>query len=256
MTLFETRMPNNLDAPLRIAMWSGPRNISTAMMRSFENRPDCVVVDEPFYGAWLERTGEAHPMANEIIDAMDCDWQSVMADLTGPIPEGAAIWYQKHMTHHLLEDMIQPRWLDKLHHVFLIRDPRAVVASYLAKRDTVSAADIGIPQQTKLFDQLCELNGAAPPVIDSNAFLNDPEGHLRALCEALSIKFDSAMLNWPAGPRDSDGIWASHWYGTVWSSTRFRPPSTSRPELTGSALAVAESCRASYQRLFSYRLRP
>lgn len=236
-------------------MWSGPRNISTAMMRAFENRADCVVEDEPLYGAWLKITGEAHPMADEVIAAMDCDWRSVAETLTGPVPGGAAIWYQKHMTHHLLEEMIEADWLQGLTHVFLIRDPRAVVASYLVKRGTVSPEDIGIPQQARLFDLITELTGQAPPVIDSGAFLSDPEGHLRVLCRALGMPFDPAMLNWPAGPRDSDGEWAPHWYGTVWQSTGFGPAPQQTPELDDEAQAVAEDCQASYQRLFDRRLR-
>ncbi len=237
-------------------MWSGPRNISTAMMRAFENRADCVVADEPLYGAWLKRTGQDHPMADAVIAAMDCDWQRVVQTLSGPIPGGASLWYQKHMTHHLLDDMIDASWLRSLTHVFLIRDPRAVVASYLAKRDTVSAADIGIPQQVKLFDMVCELTGEVPPVIDSGEFLSDPEGHLRELCRRLSVAFDPAMLEWPAGPRASDGVWAPHWYGKVWASTGFGAAPQAAPRLDGKAHAVAEACRDSYERLFALRMRP
>jgi len=237
-------------------MWSGPRNISTAMMRAFENRADCVVADEPLYGAWLKRTGEVHPMADEIIAAMDCDWRSVVTTLTGPVPGKASIWYQKHMTHHLLDDMIQPDWLQALTHVFLIRDPAAVVASYLDKRGIVTAQDIGIPQQSKLFDRIREWTGRVPPIIDSGAFLKDPEGHLRALCRVLAIPFDPSMLCWPAGPRDSDGVWAPHWYEKVQASTGFGPPPTEPPSLTGDALEVAESCRESYRCLFDQRLMP
>jgi hypothetical protein len=249
-------MPSELHTPLRIAMWSGPRNISTAMMRAFENRADCVVADEPLYGAWLKRTGEAHPMADQVIAAMDCDWRSVVTTLTGPVPGGAPIWYQKHMTHHLLDEMIDPDWLSKLTHVFLIRDPAAVVASYLAKRGTVTAEDIGVPQQSKLFDRIRGLTGRAPPVIDSGAFLQDPEGHLRALCRVLAIPFDPSMLRWPAGPRDSDGVWAPHWYQAVRASTGFGSSRDEAPNLSGKALGVAESCREAYRSLFDQRLMP
>ena len=237
-------------------MWSGPRNISTAMMRAFENRTDCVVADEPLYGAWLSATGKPHPMAGTVIAAMDCDWRSVVSRLTGPVPEGAAIWYQKHMTHHLLDEMIQPDWLSQLKHVFLIRDPAAVINSYLAKRDTVTPDDIGIPQQARLFDTIAELSGQPPPVIDSGEFLSDPTAHLRALCRLLSIPFDPAMVSWPAGPRASDGAWAPHWYGAVRASTGFAPPGEAPPALTGQALEVAEACHTSYCRLFDQRLRP
>jgi len=240
----------------RIAMWSGPRNISTAMMRAFENRTDCVVADEPLYGAWLSQTGAPHPMAEDIIAAMDCDWRSVVNDLTGPIPEAASVWYQKHMTHHLLDEMVEADWLGQLEHVFLIRDPAAVVASYLAKRDCVSPEAIGIPQQVRLFELLSEWTGTPPPIIDSGEFLKAPEGHLRALCTALGLSFQSRMLHWPVGPRDSDGPWAAHWYGRVWASTGFGPAPGDPPPLTGQALDVADACQEHYQQLFQQRLLP
>lgn len=242
--------------PLRIAMWSGPRNISTAMMRAFENRPDCAVVDEPLYGAWLKMSGAPHPMREEVIAAMDTDWHSVVADLTGQPPGGKPLWYQKHMTHHILPEMLETGWLSKLKHVFLIRDPRHVVASYLGKRDTVSPQDIGVPQQQAIHDFIVGRVGQEPPVIDSGEFLADPEGHLRALCRRLDIEFLPEMLSWPAGGRESDGVWAPHWYRKVRESTGFGPPPGEPPELEGRAKAVAESCRPLYQQLYSLRLQP
>lgn len=242
--------------PLRIAMWSGPRNISTAMMRAFENRPDCSVADEPLYGAWLEMTGEDHPMRDEVIGAMETDWRKVTETLTGPVPQSRPVWYQKHMTHHLLPEMLQRDWLSKLVHVFLIRDPASVVASYLNKRDSVSAEDIGVPQQWALYRFVTEELGQQPPVIDSGEFLADPEAHLRALCERLGIEFMPEMLAWPPGPRDTDGPWAPHWYQRVWASTGFGPPPSQAPELTGRARDVASCCSATYERLREYRMRP
>lgn len=241
--------------PLRIAMWSGPRNISTAMMRAFENRPDCAVSDEPLYGAWLHLTGEAHPMSDQVIAAMETNWRKVTEALTGPVPSSRPIWYQKHMTHHLLPEMLQRDWLSKLTHVFLIRDPSAVVASYLAKRDTVSAEDIGAPQQWALYRFVTEDLGQNPPIIDSGEFLTDPDAHRRALCEQLGVEFSHNMLTWPAGPRDSDGVWAPHWYQRVWQSTGFEAASDTRPPLDGRAADVAACCQPSYQRLAERRLR-
>lgn len=241
--------------PLRIAMWSGPRNISTAMMRAFENRPDCFVSDEPLYGAWLEMTGEDHPMRDEVISAMETEWRKVTEALTGPVPQSRPLWYQKHMTHHLLPEMMQRDWLSKLVHVFLVRDPAEVVASYLNKRDTVSAEDIGVPQQWALYRFVTEELGQQPPVIDSGEFLADPEAHLRALCERLGIDFRPDMLAWPSGPRDTDGPWAPHWYQRVWESTGFGPPPSQAPELTGRARDVASCCRPVYERLHERRLR-
>jgi len=240
--------------PLRVAMWSGPRNISTAMMRAFENRPDCFVSDEPLYGAWLKMSGEAHPMRDEVIAAMDTDWRSVVETLTGPTPGGAGLWYQKHMTHHILPEMMDTGWLSKLTHVFLIRDPRHVVASYLGKRDTVSPEDIGVPQQHAIHDFIVGRLGQRPPVIDSGDFLANPEGQLRALCERLGIPFRPEMLSWPAGPRESDGVWAPHWYQKVWQSTGFAAPRGDPPRLEGRAAAVAESCLPLYRQLYGQRI--
>src|SRR6056297_2880703 len=242
--------------PLRIAMWSGPRNISTAMMRAFENRPDCDVVDEPLYGAWLESSGESHPMADQIIEAMETDWRKVFGTLAGPVPGSKPIWYQKHMTHHLLPAMLDIEWLGGFTHAFLIRDPRAVVASYLDKRDTVSDEAIGVPQQWALYRFVTEELGQDPPVIDSGEFLADPEAHLRVLCAHLGIEFMPEMLAWPAGPRETDGPWAPHWYQRVRESTGFGPPLSNAPELTGRARDVASCCSATYERLREHRMRP
>ena len=243
------------DEPIHIAMWSGPRNISTAMMRAFENRDDCFVSDEPLYGAWLNETGESHPMADEVIEAMETDWREVVAELTGQVPAGKRVWYQKHMTHHLLPEMLEADWLSKLTHAFLIRDPRAVVASYLHKRDTVSAEDIGVPQQWAIYRFVADELGQDPPVIDSGEFLADPEGHLRALCERLGFPFDKDMLSWPPGPRETDGVWAPHWYQRVWESTGFGPPPGEPPDLDGRARDVAACCRPVYEKLYERRLR-
>jgi hypothetical protein len=242
-------------APIRIAMWSGPRNISTAMMRAFENREDSFVSDEPLYGAWLAATGEPHPMAEAVIEAMETDWRQVVQALTGPVPGDRPVWYQKHMTHHLLPEMLEAGWMSRLRHAFLIRDPRAVVASYLDKRDTVSAEDIGVPQQWAIYRFVTEELGQDPPVIDSGEFLADPEVHLRALCTHLEIPFDRSMLSWPAGPRDTDGVWAPHWYQRVWASTGFGPPPGEPPALAGRAADVAACCSATYRRLYEQRLR-
>lgn len=239
--------------PLRVAMWSGPRNISTAMMRSWENRGDCAVSDEPLYAAYLAATGLDHPGRDEIIAAGDTNPARVaQAMATGPVPGGRPIWYQKHMTHHLLPGQ-DTAWVHGLANVFLIRDPAEVVESYLKSRATVAPADIGLLQQVALYDDLCAA-GAAPPVIDADDFLRDPGRHLRALCTALGLAFTERMLAWPAGRRASDGIWAPYWYDAVWRSTAFEPWRPRHPALQGAALAVAEACRPAYERLRARRM--
>lgn len=240
--------------PLRIAMWSGPRNLSTAMMRAWENRGDCAVSDEPFYAHYLAETGIEHPMGDAIIASGETDWRKVAAAMTGAIPGGRPIWYQKHMCHHMLAH-IGHDWMRGVSHAFLIRDPVEVVASYLKSRDSVSEEDIGLPQEVRLFDEVCDRLGAAPPVIDADEFLLDPEAQLRALCTHFGIPFREGMLHWPAGPRDSDGIWAPHWYAAVWKSTGFEAPHPREIHLDGDAARVAEACRPLYEKLRAHRLR-
>jgi hypothetical protein len=242
---------------IRLAMWSGPRNISTALMRAWENRPDCAVTDEPLYAAYLAATGLDHPLRDEVIAAGETDWRRVAAHLsTAPVPGGRAIWYQKHMAHHLLPGMTLD-WVHALTNVLLIRDPAEVVESYLKSRATVTPTDIGLLQQSALYDELRHAgSGEAPLVIDAGDFLRDPEGHLRALCAHLSIAFDAHMLRWPAGRRASDGVWAPAWYDAVWRSTGFEPWRAREPRLDANSRAVAEACRPAYERLRAVRLRP
>ena len=210
-------------AVTRIAMWSGPRNISTALMRSFENRPDCSVVDEPLYGYYLKRTGLAHPGDDEIVRSMDCDWRSVVTDLCRREPGSCSIFYQKQMTHHILPE-VELDFTDSLKNCFLIREPRRIIASYLRVRPDFRLEELGFPQQWQLFNRVADRLGVAPPVIDSAQVLKAPEKNLRALCAAVGIEFSPVMLQWPAGARLSDGVWAPHWYGAVEKSTGFQAP--------------------------------
>lgn len=233
---------------IRLAMWSGPRNISTALMRSWENRPDCVVVDEPLYAYYLNETALNHPGRDEVIAAGCIDWRPVVADLTTAEP--APVYYQKHMTHHLLPQL--PRdWIGSLDNVLLIRDPFEVVASYVRSRADVVTEDIGLVQQVQLYDQL----GGDVPVIDAADFLRDPKAYLHWLCRHLGIAFTEAMLHWPAGPRASDGVWAKYWYDAVIASTGFAPYRPREAVLEGAALRAAEASKPYYERLHAARVR-
>jgi Sulfotransferase domain len=241
--------------PLRLAMWSGPRNISTAMMRSWENRGDCAVVDEPLYAHYLAHTGLDHPGREEVIAAGETDWRKVAAWLTGPVPGGMSIWYQKHMTHHLLPH-IGREWLGELTHVFLIRDPREVLLSYVKNRPNVTAEDIGVRQQLEMFEFVEQRSGATPPVIDAGEFLKNPERQLRALCERLGVEFTARMLSWPAGARASDGVWAPYWYGAVQRSTGFEPYRERDRRVPVAFHPLIEAVMPAYETLFARRVVP
>ena len=239
----------------RIAMWSGPRNISTAMMRAWENRPDCVVWDEPLYGYYLETTGIPHPGAAEVIAAQGTDTDAIIRRCVGDIPQGKSIFYQKHMTLHLLPELDRG-WLARLHNCFLIREPEAVIASYAAVRSEATLQDIGFIQQAELFDHVQTLCEELPLVIDSREFLLDPATMLEAICDRLGIEFLPSMLSWPAGPRASDGVWAKHWYDSVWDSTGFAPYREKSLELSAKNRQIAKQARPYYEQLYQYRLRP
>jgi len=242
-----------------VAMWSGPRNISTAMMRAFENRGDTAVWDEPFYAHYLATTGLDHPMREAVIDAGETDAQAVIDRCrtvpTAPNRQGRTpdIWFQKHMTMHM-QPGIPLDWMAGARNFFLIRRPEAVLASYHDRRADPVAADVGFERQAELFEIATRLQGAPPPVIDSETVLEAPERTLRALCEALAIPFDPAMLAWPPGMRDDDGVWAAHWYKSVETSQGFAKPGPPRP-LPARLASLAEECRPYYEALAAHALR-
>jgi len=244
---------NKADASIRIAMWSGPRNISTALMRAFENRVDTAVTDEPLYGHYLLATGLDHPGRDEVIAAQETDWQKVAAALLGPVPGGRRVWYQKHMAHHLLPE-IGRDWLDHLSNCFLIRDPREVLASYVRTRAQPTLADLGVARQVELFEQVRASTGRVPPVLDARDVLQDPRRMLGLLCAAIGIPFSERMLAWPEGPRSSDGVWGRHWYAGVWRSTGFRPYQPPKAPLPAALQPLAHDSAPFYQMLHAHRL--
>lgn len=241
------------DQPIRIAMWSGPRNISTAMMRAWENRPDAVVCDEPFYAYYLQATGAPHPMAEEIIARGPTDWRTVVEQMTAGDLGGRRIFYQKQMTHHLLPEVGRD-WLARVENCFLLRHPAEVIESYLKKNYAPSAADLGFPQQVEIYETVRSLTGREPIVLDATDVLQNPRGVLGALCEALGVSWDERMLSWPPGFRESDGIWAPHWYGEVAKSTGFAPYRPHPRQVPAAFRAVFDECLACYDRLYSRRL--
>ncbi|MEJ6403290.1 sulfotransferase-like domain-containing protein [Yoonia sp. 2307UL14-13] len=212
---------------MKIAMWSGPRNLSTAMMYAFGNRPDFAIWDEPFYASYLAATGADHPMRDQVLEAHETDPAAVAQRCVGPIPDSKAHFYMKHMPHHMI-DGFPLDWATECVNIHLIRHPARVIASYGAKRNTMTADDIGFAAQTRIYDQLGGI------VVDSADIRADPKGILQKLCDVIDLPFDNAMLSWPAGPRKEDGIWAKHWYNEVHKSTGFAGVEGPLPEV-GSA---------------------
>ena len=244
---------SDADKPIRIAMWSGPRNISTALMRSWGNRLDALVIDEPFYAYYLKTTGKAHPGAEEVIANGETDWRKVVERLTGPIPDGKCILYQKQMTHHLLPQ-VDRRWLGAVTNCFLIRDPREVIASYIKKNPDPTLEDLGFVQQAEIFDFVFNQTDSVPPVVDAKDVLQNPARMLRLLCDAIGVEFDNAMLSWPPGLRDTDGVWAKYWYDEVARSTSFQPYEPKEGVVPDRLRELYQQCRQCYERLYQHRL--
>ena len=233
-------------------MWSGPRTVSTAMMRAWENRPDTVVFDEPLYAFYLSSTGLDHPGRDEVIASQPTSWETVLSSLADDqLPPGVTIGYAKHMTHHVLPSVDLAAFAP-FRHAFLIRDPRSLLASYARVRSAPTLSDLGLRQQAWLFE---EFGG---PVIDSADLLAAPEAGLRALCAALGVPFSASMLSWPAGPRATDGVWAPYWYDSVWRSTGFThrsAPGAARLELAPSLEPLLEQCLPYYERLSQNKIK-
>lgn len=238
---------------MRIAMWSGPRNLSTALMYSFAARGDCAVWDEPFYAAYLAASGLAHPMRDEILAAGEVDATKVAAACVGPIPDGRPVFYQKHMAHHMVPGFARD-WVLQCVNVFVIRHPARVIASYAAKREAPIFDDLGFRQQLEIFEMAEGLTGKRPVVVDTHDLRQNPKGILEALCLAINLGFRPQMLSWPKGGHASDGAWAPHWYGSVHQSTGFQDPEGPLPKVSGENAAILEQAMPIYQQMAKNRL--
>jgi sulfotransferase family protein len=237
---------------IRIAMWSGPRNISTAMMRAWGNHADTIVIDEPFYAYYLKATGKKHPGAEEVIASGETDWRKIVTQLTSSLPDGKRIFYQKQMTHHLLPE-VDREWLAGVTNCFLIRDPREVIVSYIKKQEDPTLEDLGFLQQEEIFDWVRARTGAAP-VVDARDMLENPRRTLGLLCDAVGVEFSDSMLSWSPGLRATDGIWAKYWYGEVARSTSFQPYRPRHAKVPAHLQEIHDRCGESYQRLYECRL--
>lgn len=241
----------------RIAMWSGPRNISTALMRSWGSRNDCFVSDEPLYAHYLSELDEAkrreHPAYDEVMRSQSTDWREVAESLTGPIPHGKPVWYQKHMAHHLTAGMGWD-WIAKLMNCFLIRNPEAMITSFIKVIDNPTPRDLGLPQQVELFEWLRKETDETPVVIDSRDVLMEPVAMLERVCQRIGVPFEVSMLSWSPGEREEDGVWAPHWYASVYRSTGFAPYEEKNERVPERLLGVLDECNALYQQLAAYKV--
>ena len=238
----------------RIAMWSGPRNISTAMMRSWGNRPDTVVVDEPLYAHYLASTGQLHPGGDETVKHHQTDWKDAVAEFMGPLPDGKSLQYQKQMAHHLLPH-INLGWLDDIENCLLIRQPHEMLLSLSQFLAEPTLADTGLPQQRQIYELVRERTRRHPLIVDAADVLRSPREMLTSICDRLGVSFESTMLTWPPGPRDTDGVWAKVWYEKVYKTTGFgahRPPSMPVP---AKLQPLLRECTTIYQHLFNHRIR-
>ena len=238
---------------IKIACWSGPRNISTALMRSWSSRNDVFVSDEPFYAHYLKETKLKHPMHKEIIDKYSSNYDEVVNYLTGEIPNNKKIWYQKHMAHHILpkDDL---NWIKKINNCILIRHPNDVILSYINKFHLESSYQLGYKQQDDLYNYL-KLHNISPIVIESKDLVCNPEIILNKLCNKLSIKFYKEMLFWPKGPRKTDGIWGKYWYDNVNSSQKFNHSLKQRQPVPELYKKIYSQSLHIYNRLFQFRLK-
>lgn len=234
-------------------MWSGPRNISTALLRSWGNRPDTFVTDEPLYAHYLTRLRPPHPGIDEVIASQETDWRKVVQWLTGPIPQARQIWYQKHMSHHFLPGM-ELDWVDRMANCFLLREPREMLASLIRVLPNPTLFDTGLAQQKQIFEHTRRRTGQIPPVIDARDVLENPRHVLGRLCAALEIPFTEAMLSWPSGRRDTDGVWAKYWYASVEESTGFQPYHPKSAEVPANLESVLAEAEALYRELHRHRL--
>ena len=230
-----------------ICMWSGPRNLSTAMMRSFGARADCTVWDEPFFAPFLRATGKPHPGRGETLAAHETDPHKVAALCKAP--QASPYYFQKHMPHHMLPDFPMA-WTEEAAHFFLIRHPRRVIASYAKSRRDFDLGDLGFAAQRLLWETL-----GRPPVIHSETILQNPEAALTTLCASINIPFDPAMLSWTRGPKPEDGAWAPWWYEGVWASTGFGRPPGDLPEIDTAYDALLKACKADYAALAANALK-
>jgi len=240
-----------MPACLRISVWSGPRNVSTALMYAFGQRRDTQAIDEPFYGHYLRVTGADHPGAVEVMRAMECQAEKVIETIIlGPC--GRPVLFLKNMAHHLVE--MEWDFLDRLVNVLLIREPKEMLPSLAQNLARPTLRDTAYKTQVELLERLVE-RGQPPPVLEARELLLNPRSVLQQLCRQIGLSFDEAMLHWPAGPKPEDGVWARYWYESVHESTGFLPYRPKRDPFPESLRPLLEECQPYYDRLAQYAIK-
>ena len=238
---------------IRIAMWSGPRNISTALMRSWESRSDTFVIDEPFYAHYLSVTNVDHPGRDEIVQSGETDQSVVSKGLISDIDDSCSIYFQKHMTHHMIPSVGRD-WMKDVVNCFLIRNPKDMILSYTKVNSNLSMHLLGLEEQYELFEYVTKINGRVPPVVDSKDILIDPRKTLSLLCEKVGVIFSEEMLSWSKGVRDTDGIWAKYWYDNVINSTGFNIYRQKDDDVPSKYLGLYDECIKIYDELAKYKI--
>ena len=239
---------------IRIAMWSGPRNISTAMLRSWESRADTFVVDEPYYAYYLSQNDLQHPGREDVLREGELDAAKVSHGLVNDTKGNCSIYYQKHMTHHLL-DTIDRDWMGSVTNCFLIRDPKDMIISYSKVHPEINSVLLGVEQQREIFEYVKNITGGTPPIIDSKDILMNPKEILSKFCDRIDVEFSDEMLSWPKGPRDTDGNWGKYWYKNVMNSTGFNQYVPKTEEVPEKYLSLYEESYKLYQDLHKLRIR-
>ena len=237
---------------MNLAVWSGPRNISTALMYSFGNRDDFEIIDEPFYSNYLIETGLDHPMREEIILSQPENVDQIILTLSQKRTIGGKSLYQKHMSQHMTNS-IPRNWFDQVKHIFLLRHPARVISSFSKKYDNISESDIGFKKQVELFSEVIK-QGLDPIVVNSEDIRKSPEQTITKICKRLNIGFQKSMLSWPKGGNKDDGVWASHWYESAHESTGFSSPESRLPVLEGTNLKLVEASLPLYRALLKFAI--
>ena len=231
----------------RICLWSGPRNVSTALMYSFARRDDTIVIDEPLYGYYLQVSGAPHPGAEEVMAAMETDGEKVVASVILGDYEKPAV-FMKHMAHHLTG--LNRDFLQYTVNVLLIRDPEEMLPSLINQLPEPTLKDTALPDQAELYDLLTAM-GQQPPILDARELLLDPAGVLQKLCQAIDIPFRESMLRWEPGPRPEDGVWAKYWYHNVHKSNGFQPYRKKDIPFPEQLLPLLRECKPYYEKLYA-----